>query len=537
MKKLPNIPAAFLMATLSGLLLAAAWPDKGFPGLMFIALVPMFFAEKFVRTAPRAFPGMFFMAAWWGFFVFNFLTTYWVYNASGAGAIVAWVCNSMFMALVWQSFSWLMRKRNARTAYWGLILLWIGFEFGHMRWDLSWPWLSLGNAFANFPEWIQWYEITGAPGGSLWVLLSNLLFFFALQQYGNKPVFRRKMIMATLLVLVPMGLSYIRYATYQESEIKADVVVVQPNIDPWNEKFSSSQVGQLYRLVNLGLAEADPNTDYIICPETALPSGIWAHEQDTCSEIRIIRETLMALPKTRFITGLTYLEKFKKGDPNIPREATPARNGLSYTLDYNSAMQIDHSNRIQIYHKSKLVPGPEMMPFAEVLEPFQQQLFGSLGGYIGNMGRQKERSVFTTDNPDLVVAPVICYESVYGDYVTDYIKKGATFIAIVTNDGWWGDTPGYRQHFAYARLRAIENRRSIARSANTGYSGFINERGDVVAKSAWWEETALRGQISINKSMTFYSRNGDLIGRVAFFGGLLLLFFSWMKVFLAKRRM
>lgn len=536
MKKVPQIPAAFIMATLSGLLLAASWPDKGFPGLIFFALVPMFYAEKYLRTAPRRIPGLFMAAAWWGFFIFNFLTTYWVYNASGAGAIVAWVCNSMFMALVWNSFSWLMRKRDARTAYWGLILLWTGFEFGHMRWDLSWPWLSLGNAFANFPEWVQWYEITGVPGGTLWILLCNLLFFFALEQFGNKALFRRKSILAATVLLLPIFLSYIRYSTYKESDIQADMVVVQPNIDPWNEKFNTSQTAQLYRLVNLGLAEADPRTDYIICPETALPRGVWAHEQDTCSEIRIIRETLEALPKTRFITGLTYLEKFGPDAADVPREATRNKNG-SYTLDYNSAMQIDHSSRIQVYHKSKLVPGPEMMPFAEVLEPFQQYLFSSLGGYIGNMGRQKERGVFTTDNPDLVAAPVICYESVYGDYVTDYIKKGATFIAIVTNDGWWGDTPGYRQHFAYARLRAIETRRSVARSANTGYSGFINERGDVLQRSAWWEEGALRQSISINKTHTFYVRNGDLIGRIAFFGGLLLLFFSWMKVFIAKRRL
>src|SRR5207247_2436074 len=108
-----------------------------------------------------------------------------------------------------------------------------------------------------------------------------------------------------------------------------------------------------------------------------------------------------------------------------------------------------------------------------------------LGGTSGSLGMQKERTVFKTqstiNNPQsaIFIAPAICYESIYGDFLSAYIRNGAEFIAVITNDGWWGDTPGYIQHENYARLAAIEFRRDIARSANTGISCFINQKGDI----------------------------------------------------------
>lgn len=534
MKKLPVIPAAFVLSTLSGLLLAASWPNNGFPGLLFIALIPMLFAEKLIRESGNNRLHISFLVFWWGFLVFNFLTTYWVYFASGEGAIAAWVCNSMFMAIVWYVYAWLYKNRGARIAFWGLLTTWIAFEFGHMRWDLTWPWLTLGNAFANFPEWVQWYEYTGAYGGTLWVLLVNLLFFQAFNYWGNQKVFRTKMALISLWIFIPMGLSYFLYFTHKESSYTAEIVVVQPNIDPYNEKFSRPQDQQLYSLIDQGLEVSDANTKYIICPETAIPFGIWRHQQDTVLETRAIREAISAYPSIHFLTGVTYLERFKDGTKNIPEEATRNRTGY-WVVDYNSAMQIDQSKDIQVYHKSKLVPGPERIPFQKILKPFQETIFEDLGP-IGNMGTQDFRGVFKTSDSMLAAAPVICYESIFGDYMTDYIKNGATFIAIITNDGWWKDTPGYKQHFAYARLRAIENRRSVARSANTGISGFINEKGDILQKSNWDEKVALKQNISLNNTLTFYSKHGDIIGRMAFFGAILLILFQKMKIFLKRRK-
>jgi apolipoprotein N-acyltransferase len=124
---------------------------------------------------------------------------------------------------------------------------------------------------------------------------------------------------------------------------------------------------------------------------------------------------------------------------------------------------------------------------------------------------QEERTVFVSKYGPGKVAPVICYESIYGDYVGQYIRNGAEFIFIVTNDGWWKDTPGYKQHLLFGRLRAIETRKSIARSANTGISCFVNQRGDIDQPQPWDTATAIKQTLVSNEGMTFYTRYGDLI--------------------------
>jgi apolipoprotein N-acyltransferase len=194
-------------------------------------------------------------------------------------------------------------------------------------------------------------------------------------------------------------------------------------------------------------------------------------------------------------------------------------------LDYfNTALQID-KNGVQVYHKSKLVPGAELMPFPALLKPLES-LALDLGGTSGSLGLQKERTNFKAENNQIGVAPVVCYESVFSDYVTGYVRNGSTFIFIVTNDGWWGDSPGYKQHLNYARLRAIENRRQIARSANTGISCFIDEFGNISDATNWWEEAVIQKDIFPNSHLTFFSRFGDLISYASIVISLILLGFA-----------
>jgi apolipoprotein N-acyltransferase len=144
---------------------------------------------------------------------------------------------------------------------------------------------------------------------------------------------------------------------------------------------------------------------------------------------------------------------------------------------------------------------------------------------MGSFATQQEREIFVA--PDSVkVGTAICYESVYGDYYREYVLNGAQVMSIITNDGWWGDTPGYRQHLSYASLRAIETRRSIARSANTGISAFINQRGEVIASNEWWKPASLTESLPLNNELTIFVRHGDIIGRVAQFLFVLLVLMS-----------
>jgi apolipoprotein N-acyltransferase len=102
-------------------------------------------------------------------------------------------------------------------------------------------------------------------------------------------------------------------------------------------------------------------------------------------------------------------------------------------------------------------------------------------------------------------------------------------IFIITNDGWWGNTPGYKQHLLYGRLRAIETRKWIARSANTGISCFINERGDFSQCTKWWTPAVISEKIGSNKEKTFYVMYGDIIGRFSLYASLFIFVFVCLK--------
>jgi len=160
-----------------------------------------------------------------------------------------------------------------------------------------------------------------------------------------------------------------------------------------------------------------------------------------------------------------------------------------------------------------------------------------LGGTFRSHGTQDYRDAFPSSDGQFYVGPVICYESIFGEFVTEYVSEaGANLIFVITNDGWWGDTPGYIQHNSFSALRAIENRRSIARSANTGISSFFNQKGEILESLGWWERGAIRETINANSEITFYTRHGDYFGRVSAFAGIALLLYTLSMGIIKKRQ-
>ena len=122
----------------------------------------------------------------------------------------------------------------------------------------------------------------------------------------------------------------------------------------------------------------------------------------------------------------------------------------------------------------------------------------------------------------------------YGDFFGDFVRRGAQAMLIISNDGWWGDTPGYKHLFTISRLRAIEHRRAIARSANTGISGFISPRGDIGAALGWDVRGTLTGEVPLMAEQTFYTRYGDYLGRISEY--VLLLSVLYFMAYRIRRR-
>lgn len=524
-----------LLSILSGVIISLSWPANGISYFSFIAFVPLLYlinkrmteGKSIITTWPYIYLTM---------VIWNLLTTYWVYYSSPEGSYVAFFLNAYIMSLMW-TFSLRARKVfDKRKGYIALILFWLTYEYLHLDWELSWPWLQIGNVFANTIEIIQWYEYTGLFGGTLWVLIINILVFEIILDLMHKKSIVKKSTLVGIILLVPITFSLIRYYTYEEKSNLVSFILVQPNVDPWGKFGSISSAEQMYRIIDLASPLLTENTDYVIAPETAVPVLIDEAKIDTNESIELFKTMLTPYPNTQMITGVTTIAYFEN-PKEAPSTATKIKGTNNYFDDYNSTITIDNFSKCNIYHKSKLVPGPEKFPFGKILKPFQDKLFGNLGGMIGDLGTQKEREVFPHHKKNIKVAPIICYETIYGAFVGEFVKNGANIITLSTNDAWWGDSPGYKQLLAYTRLRSIETRRSIARSANTGITCFINQRGDIIQPTKYLERIAIKGEINANDEITFYVNYGDLIGRICMFGAFIFFPFMYIRMFLKKKNL
>lgn len=511
----------YIYSLLSGFLFILAWPPHCLGPITFLAFVPLLLLFDAIQQDAKKAKGLrFFIHTYLALLIWNVGSTWWVYNSTAAGGIFAMTVNALLMCVP-MMFSYIVRKKS--TEFVGLlsvVVFYLVFEYWHLNWELAWPWLTLGNVFASNTFLVQWYEYTGALGGSLWILLSNVL-LYAVVKYTSKKSLR---IATAAVVLVPIFISSIIYFTYTETGLETEVVVVQPNIDPYTEKFRGSPRAipyevQFQRMLDLSEKARTSETTFILWPETALPTDI--NEEQLLHHPFV--QQLFAYSTKNNVSILTGIDSHRFMDEaHKTSTARKSSIGSQYYDMYNAALIINPDASVEIYHKSRMVPGVESLPYPAIFG----FVTSSLGGIVQTIGKDSiARALF---NPSgIAVAPVICYESIFGEYVSDFTQNGADFIGIITNDGWWGNTDGHKQHFEYARLRAIEQRRSVARSANTGVSGFIDQKGNVLQKNAYWMQDALVQKIKLNSTQTFYSKHGDLIGLIALIFAPLLFVYSF----------
>ena len=511
----------------SGICLGLAWPTGGFTFLIFGALIPLLYLEDKIRVdSSKRKVLRLFIYSYLSFLTWNLITTWWLYNSTLFGMLFANFCNSLFYAIIFLLYFWAKKRLPLRSAYIFLITVWLSFEKLHLVWDFSWTWLNLGNVFSEKIYWIQWYEYTGTFGGSLWVLILNLWFYDILKDQGFKvsKLMIRKFISPLLLIGLPIALSLYIYRQVETPEKNINIILMQPNIDPYNNKYKLTNSNYLKKFITESKPYLTKKTQYILLPETYFTEG-YGEELNNYSSSKLhkeIQKFLSDFPNLQFITGIQFYDIYlQKEAPSITSNLVREDFWAEF---YNSALSEQYQKKPEIYHKSKLVVGVENMPFKSILKPLFGEIMIDLGGTVSSRATQDERSVFFHQSQQEKAAPIICYESIFGEFVTDYIKEGATFLTVISNDAWWGRTPGHRQLLSYTRLRAIETRRDIARSANTGISAFIDARGEILQKTDYNKKTILNGTIASRSEITFYTRFGDLIARWAIlFAGILLL--------------
>ena len=521
----------YLLSLLSGVLMILCFPFTGsLTILVFISWVPLLLVEDFIQVEKKK-SALVFLFAFITFLIYNIGTTWWVCNASFNGGVAAIIANSLLMTITFQAFHFAKKHIGRKQGYLSLIFLWIGFEYLHFNWDISWPWLALGNIFSVRTSWIQWYEFTGVHGGTIWVLILNVLIFRCLKQYLNNgkkflPLTKQFIVIGFILLIPIISSFFIRFSGGPVGKDGKDykVVIVQPNIDPYNEKFAlnSSVKNQLSKFFQLAEKKYASDVDLLLGPETAISTGFVESNILNESFFKYLSLKGNKWKNTDFLIGASTFGIFKTKKSNA---SFPIPNGGFYE-NYNTSMLLSSDKKIDFIHKSKLVPGAEIIPFSSYL-PLLEKLALSNGGTSGTLGVEDSPKIFKTQKTS--IAPVICYESIYGEFTATQVRKGAELLCVLTNDGWWGDTPGYKQHFSFSRLRAIETRRWVIRSANTGTSGIINEYGEVMALTPYWKPSVLSATVPLLKTQTIFSQQGDYIGRSFSFVAVLIILFAFSK--------
>ena len=527
-------------ALVSAVLLSIPWlvPHTGF--LALLGFVPLLMAEDYARHT-----GMkrFWLCHYACFVLWNALTTFWVCNATVGGGIFAVLVNALQMSVVFGVFRLGRRHLKGAVPYILLAATWIAWERFYFSAEISWPWLVLGNAFAGTTPLVQWYEFTGSLGGSLWVWAVNLGVFGLLTalsdgsfaRWNSKA--RATAVTALALAIVgPAVVSAVIYSNYEErSEGTVDVVIGQPNLDPYHKFESMTQAQQTDVLLGQYAKVLDTVTSplLLLAPET-FTSDVWLPAAADSPTSMRFRELLAAHPGSQILFGASS-HRFTVSDLPPSDLARPWNGG--WLQSYNDAIMLDEAGKAEVFHKSRLVVGTELTPWPKFFTKVDDWLCKVTDTQGPMMGRCETQSRITPLHfGDIPLGCAVCYESVYGEYCTGYVNAGARFMTVITNDAWWGDTPGYRQHFNYSRLRAIELRRDVARCGNTGISAFIDQKGDVVERGPWWEPAVLAASVNLNSEKTFFVRNGDLVGRVSTLVFLLLAALLFVKCITPKKK-
>lgn len=541
---------ALLLSILSGLIFAFAWYPHGLPFLIFFAWIPLFCISDSLLEEKKRLPFIKgWLCSWPCFLLWNLITTYWIGYCTLEGAIGAIVANSLLQS--WVFGLWHCCRTYIKRDWIHPILLtafWMSFEYLHLNWDLTWPWLNLGNVFATCPHWVQWYSVTGAFGGALWIFVLNFLFFYLLRKQRKTGQRAWGFAAAFFVVLiVPILISAIQFNHNQKAIDKdkpIEVVVVQQNTDPWVEEYELDNQEHIERILQVSRPYVNERTNLVVCPESSVPQGISLHNLK-CNDFvngspsgigfHLLDSNIAIYPNLSYILGLATYDYYDYA-------ATPTATKVGphlYVDAFNTAACYNANRYNGHYHKSRLVPGVEKMPFPKLFG-FLENIIIKLGGSNKSLGVDSCQRAFTiqVDGTPMKVGTAICYESIYGELFSHFVKDGAQLMTVITNDSWWKDSQGHKQHFEMSRLRAIETHRYVLRAANGGFSGIISPTGDVLQKTKYNERTALKATVFAQEGQTFYVKHGDYLARIAILisalGFLYALIIWFTTIFIKK---
>jgi apolipoprotein N-acyltransferase len=590
----------YWLIVLTGLLLAASFPPSPLNYLIYIAFVPIFvlfevgivperqpedtiflpfkrillviwrFATlqfiwrrstrgvKVFRYRRRMISGnaQLFRYSYGIFFLWNLLCCYWLMlTALGANSVqVAFVnvvagvlaiaLNPVLMSIPWQLHSRFRHFLAPELSALALCCFWIAFEYLHFNWELAWPWLTLGHALSFHPEMIQYVEFTGVLGISVQILLVNVLLYTVVRHLRTARV---KSLIAVAGAIALFAAPYIvgnaltdpsREAFFSQDSLR--VRIVQPDLDPFVQRSNISTQQTIDRLVAQIMEVPLDSGTIVMLPEKAIDQPL--------DPVSILKGRLLAPLwaivdsfDVEILTGIEDIETYPDSiDPPISAREGYALVGqkrkLVYTDHYNSALFLNADHNTLVYRKGHLVPMVERVPFLKGLRSLKFLHIDPAKG-MESYGRPDSLLLSHTLN-GIPTNILICYESAFGDHTRRKTLLGAQWIAMITNDAWWRQSSGYIQHAGLCVIRAIENRRAIARCANNGRSMFVDARGNISQETDYSVPAMIEGNVPLYSYITYYVRHGDYIGKGALgITGLLVLLGIFMHYRRKKQRL
>lgn len=519
-----------LLGLLSGIMIGISYPPIPLPYLVFVAFVPYFVVIQKRNGLAEINRFTYFTA-----FIFNFITLYWVGGwlpNTDPFLMIAGTTLLFFNPLVFliPSTLYFVTKKyvNKNLALYLFPFFWVTFEFAYSLTDFKFPWLTLGNTLSYFTNYIQIADIVGVYGLSILIIFANIFVYKLKNDFTVFGILNKKAL-ASFVVIILIPIIYGNYTIFSFSSQTGSVKVglIQPNIDPnkkWEDGNLNEKIDTYFKLSEETIKKG---AKIVIWPETALPVYLLAGNY--ADEVKRIRKFVDNYGIS-ILTGMPDANFFYNKS-NAPLDAKPLNDGKVLYTSYNSILLFNpNSTEVQKYGKMKLVPFGEKVPLVESLPFLGDWIKWDVGISSWNTGRDttifQVNSAQNSKNENIKIGGIVCIESIYPIFTSVFAKKGAEFIAVVTNDSWYGDTSGPYQHKEMSVIRAVENKRSVVRAANGGISCLINPLGRTVSETKMYTKTALVVDVPLNSELTFYTKQPWLVPVLASAISILIIILS-----------
>jgi apolipoprotein N-acyltransferase len=532
----------FALAVASGLFLGFSFPPVPLGFLAFVGFIPLLFLLDRVEIGSPAL-----RYSYVSFLVFNVVTLYWVggfthgrdvFLMIGGAALL--IIHPLFFLVPIVAYLLVKKYLGGRFALLMFAFLWVSFEWIHSLGQLGFPWLTVGNSQSMDIAHIQFITLTGVYGISFWIVSVNALLYFLLRKLTQaewalkspRAALTFALTIAILLIPVIHGKAVLSESSQIKHQSPVRIGVLQPDLDPW-KKWEVGHQEQLETYIGLSRPLVEKQPHLVLWPETAIAFRILTPKYAPVHE-----ELRNWVDGTGcgLLTGFADITFYDSAD--APRGSHTVQGTTIHYEDFNAIMLLEpRSARVQKYAKMRLVPFGERVPYAEHLTFLADAVKWDVG--ISGWGIGRDTTVFTMMSGERQVkfSAMVCYESIYPELVSRFVKKGAEFLVVITNDSWYGKTSGPYQHAYYAALRAIENRRPVVRCANGGISCFIDPYGRISQATELFTQASIVGETEPSNENTFYSTQGDLFARVCTVVATLALLGAFIGKFTRRTRL